>query len=463
LWCGGGQAPHASGLGAPVETILTWSSPTGADKFFGAAGTSIFDVTASGAVGAAVASGFTSARWQYTNLSNTGGYWTVAVNGQDAPQKYDGTTWTASAITGVTGPGINALSQICQFKQRLWFAQKGTLDLYFLPLMAVEGAATVFPAGAVFRRGGEIVGLGSVSNDSGTGPQNLLCIVTSNGEIAVYQGIDPTDASTWGLAGLYDTGRPIGRRCVARLSGDMFVVTEDGVVSIQATFRFDRASDMRATITSKIRPLFNDYASQFGNNFGWQPIPYPASQYFVVNVPTVQDSQAAQFVMNTTTGSWCRFIGLDAVCWGVANDRLWFGKGNGTVYQADVGFDDDGSSINFELMTAWNAHGAAREKLSTAVRPIMMTGGNVYYAIGVDADFEAHPPTGLIMGTPFPGTSVWTMTWPWIWGGNNVLDAWWRSAGRTGTWASIHMTGQIKGGGCEINAFELVGMGGGFY
>src|SRR5262245_9804693 len=63
----GGYAEHATGLGNKVETLLVWRGTTGVDEMFGAAGTSFFNVTASGAVGAAVLTGLTNAQWQWTN------------------------------------------------------------------------------------------------------------------------------------------------------------------------------------------------------------------------------------------------------------------------------------------------------------------------------------------------------------------------------------------------------------
>jgi hypothetical protein len=65
----------------------------------------IFDVTSAGAVGAAaVSTGLTNSRWEYTNVTTAGGNYLYAANGVDKPLLYNGSTWTA--IDAVSSPAI---------------------------------------------------------------------------------------------------------------------------------------------------------------------------------------------------------------------------------------------------------------------------------------------------------------------------------------------------------------------
>lgn len=457
----GGHTSHATGLGNKVESLLVWRGVAGVDKIFGAAGTSIFDVTAAAPVGTAALTGLTNARWQWTNLSNAGGHFMVACNGADSVRAFDGTTWTTPVITGVAS---NTLVNVFQFKQRLYFAQNNSLDLWYLPSLAIAGAASVFPLGAVFRFGGYITALGSFSNDAGEGPDDYFAIVTSNGEVAVYQGTDPDQATTIALVGLFTLGKPLGRRCLSRLNGDLTIVTVDGAVSMQAMLQFDRASDQKAQITGKIQPLYGSLESLYGANFGWQSIIHAPTSYYIVNVPTLADNtQAIQLVMNTFTGAWAAFDSWNAICWGVANDNLYFGAADGTVWQAAVGFSDNGNPINFELGTAWQNHARGGNTLYTAVRPNMLTGSGVSYAIGVDVDFKRTIPLGTVSSPPVGGSMRWPFTWSFTWGGLNALDSRWRTAGSIGVFASIHLKGRVLGAGCAINSFDLVAQRGGVY
>jgi hypothetical protein len=112
-----------------AQSLFSYSGGA-TNKLFAVVGTpalSIYDVTAGGAVGAAVVSGLTNAIWEYTNVATTGGNYLYAVNGVDKPRLYDGATWTAidaastPAITGVT---TTTLDNVTLFKNRLWFIDK---------------------------------------------------------------------------------------------------------------------------------------------------------------------------------------------------------------------------------------------------------------------------------------------------------------------------------------------------
>ncbi len=111
----------------------------------------------------------------------------------------------------------------------------------------------MFPLGAIFHRGGYVIGIGSFSNDAGEGPDDYLCFITNNGEVAVYQGTDPDSASTFALVGRFSVGMPIGRRCTVRVNGDLGIITQDGIVSMQAALRFSRESIQKAITITVLR------------------------------------------------------------------------------------------------------------------------------------------------------------------------------------------------------------------
>ena len=130
----GGYSKHATGLPGQVETIMTYNGAA-TSKMFAASGTGFYDVTSSGAVGSAVVSGLTNARWEYINITTPGGNFLYAVNGVDKPRLYDGSTWTAidgSSTPAITGVTTTALSNITLFKNRVWFVQKDTLKAWYL-------------------------------------------------------------------------------------------------------------------------------------------------------------------------------------------------------------------------------------------------------------------------------------------------------------------------------------------
>jgi hypothetical protein len=64
----GGYTKYSTGLPGQVQTIMSYSSGA-TDKLFGISGTAIYDCTAGGAVGAAVKTGLSNAKWEYTNVT----------------------------------------------------------------------------------------------------------------------------------------------------------------------------------------------------------------------------------------------------------------------------------------------------------------------------------------------------------------------------------------------------------
>ncbi len=452
----GGHALSSTGMTDPVRSLLTWNGLTGVDKLFAGAGTKIWDVNTGSA--SSVVTGLANVDFQWTNIKTPGGLFLVYVNGANPTGNYDGTTWTVPVITGATS---STFSNVCAFKERLWFSVKDSLDVYYLGLQSIAGAATVFPLGSVFHRGGFVIGLGSFSNDAGEGPDDYMCFVSSNGEVAVYAGTDPTSTNTWALVGRFDVGEPIGPRCTIRWNGDLGILTQGGIVSMKAALQFSRESIQKASITGKIQTLFSQLSGSYKTNFGWMMMTYPKARYLVVNVPQIANNTQIQLVMNTITGSWCQFADLDAGCWGVANDKLYFGGNAGDVFQADVGFEDLGADIDWMVQTSWQMLGGAFTKSFTLVRPTMLVGTGVQYGINVNTDFvHVHPPISLTSIAP-AGGMTWAWKWPGTWGGQDVLDNRWQTTGALGTWSCIHMHGVSNGGACQINAFELCGEKGG--
>ena len=114
-----GHASHATGMVSAVESLMSWSGPTSA-KLFAAAGTSIFNATSAGAVGAADLTGLTNARWQHTMFGTSAGNFLYIVNGADAPRYYDGSSWTTPALTGTTPANMIHMNA---FKSRLFFIE----------------------------------------------------------------------------------------------------------------------------------------------------------------------------------------------------------------------------------------------------------------------------------------------------------------------------------------------------
>jgi len=206
-----GYTEWATGISGQVESLFVYAGST-TNELFAAAGGSFYDVTATGAVGAAVVTGTSNSRWQYVNISTTGGNFMYVANGVNKPYLYNGTTWTAidavstPAITGVT---TTTLNNPITFKNRLWFIQDSTLVVWYLPTDSIGGAANKIDMSAVAQLGGYIVCHYTWSLDAGDGVDDYYVAVTSMGEIIIYQGTDPSSLTTFSLRGVWQLGHPV--------------------------------------------------------------------------------------------------------------------------------------------------------------------------------------------------------------------------------------------------------------
>ena len=166
--------------------------------------------------------------------------------------------------------------------------------------------------------------------DNAAGIDDYAAFISSEGEVAIYQGTDPSNASTWALKGTFRIGRPIGRRCAIKAGADVLILTTDGAFPLSKALLTDR-SQMQAAVTDKITNLITSDIAQYSSNFGWQPIIHPTGNKMIINVPSVEDSLSHQYVMNTITGAWCKFEGWNAFCWELSGDKLYFGGENGVL------------------------------------------------------------------------------------------------------------------------------------
>lgn len=391
-----GYQAHVVGTSDPVEAIIPWRGDPVGDRIFACAGSDIYDVTNAGPLAPAEYASATSARWRSTNFSNDAGAFAIAVNGVDTPIKYDGSSFSTTAITGTVGPIVldpKDLSHVMGHKRRLFFVEGGTLRVWFLDVLAIAGASQLLDLGPIFDKGGHLVSEGTWSLDGGQGMDDMAVFVTSEGQLAVYQGTDPADADNWSLVGVYSVGKPIGDNCLIKWGSDLAVITQDGVIPLSQALNKDRAQQKEIAITAKIATGFAEAWSNYGNVYGWQGTTYSGrGSLAIFNVPTVELSGAMQFVQSIQTGAWCKFTGINAICWETANDQIYFGGADG-VYQWDITVSDNGETIVADVKPAFSNFGSNTEKQFTMIRPLIKAPAIINPALEVLTDYREIVPT----------------------------------------------------------------------
>ena len=430
-----GYINHVTGLPSTVQSLLTYQSPS-ANKLFAASNNAIYDVTSSGSVGSAVVSSMTNSKWESVNFTTSGGSFLFIVNGADSARYYNGSSWTVPSINHITSSDI---INITVFKERLFFVMKDSLKFAYLAVNSVSGNSTVFDLGSIFNKGGYLVTAGTLTRDGGSGSDDYIAFITSEGEVAVYQGTDPSSASSWALVGVFKIARPIGKRCIVNVGPELIVITESGYVPLTQMYA-ENESNYSKAISDKISGSILTAVTNFKSTFGWEALIYPKGQFGLFNVPNGVSGEFVQFVVNLSTGAWGRFTGQDAYCWGLLNGDLYFG-GSTKVYKADNGLSDAGVQIQGNAKTAFVYYGGrGTSKRFTAIRPIVSSDANLPVSIGFDVDFNDGTSTYTPSSATTTGAEWDTATWDVAeWAGSISSQLVWRSVADIGWNAAIRI------------------------
>jgi hypothetical protein len=451
-----GSSNHATGLPSSVETLAAYNSGTQRELYAFSDG-DIYNVTTAGAVGAAVVTGLTNSRFQTVNFGTAGGEFLLCVNGQDKMQVYTGTTWYADGTTTtVTGFDTANAIHINNFKNRVYLVERQSMSVWYLPVASIGGAANELDFSGIFRLGGYVMAMGNWTIDNAAGVDDYAVFITSEGEVALYKGTDPSSAATWALVGTFRMGRPIGRRCLCKAGADVLVLTTDGAFPLSKALLTDR-SQLNLAATDKIQNLINVDAKELFNNFGWQPIIHPAGNKLIINVPKIELTESIQYVMNTTHGAWCVFKNWNAYCLEVSNDKLYYGTDN-LVIECDVGTSDNGSEIVATTQQAYSYFGSKGVmKIFKMARPIFISEGSIIPSIVMSVDYQTKRAT-YITSNANSGGAEWDLaewdTASWVEG--NTITAKWQSITGVGISAGLNLSTSTSGAGVEWVSTDVV-------
>lgn len=254
-----GNVRHATGLnsGAEVHTLvehLTANSST-APKLYAFAGNEMYEISAPGdATRVASLTGLSNAVWNGPRVNNASGANRILFNGVDNGIWIKNDFTIARITEDLTGTpaageiyGVDPKDLIggTVHQKRVWLVEKNSTRGWYLAPEALSGAATMFDFGTIFLRGGHLAILATWTVDSGTGLDDMLVAISSEGDIAVYTGIDPGSGTPgdWVLKGVFSAGRPLSQRAVVRKEGDLLIMTQFGLLSLSRAISSDSFSD----------------------------------------------------------------------------------------------------------------------------------------------------------------------------------------------------------------------------
>ena len=422
-----GYAAHASSLGSgECKTLVGFEYATSAKLVAGANG-KLYDVTAAGA-GSQIGTGFSEDRWQHEVYNGR----LFLVNGTDAPQDWNGTTLTSTSWSG-SGLTITNLVNVALVRNRLWFSENNSADVWYGGIGSVTGTLTKFQLSQI-ANGGKAMAIGSWSRDAGDGADDMTVFVMSTGEIIIYQG-DP--ATTFSKVGAYQGAPPIGRHCLFKVGGESLVITRLGLLPVSAAVGGVALDLARIDPWGKIAPGIASDAVLYGGNGGWMGRLHQGIVY--INVPQTTGVLSKQWVLNTRTGAWTVFKGWNASSLAIYSNDLYFGAMTGGLARKVTGSSDASTNITTVANGAFIVpESSYRTNLFTCIRPRFEAIGTVSGQIGVDVDYVV----GGLSGEPVeivanPSTTPWGSAWGSAWGQEQEVVPTWFSAEGSGRAVAI--------------------------
>lgn len=336
---------------------------------------------------------------------------------------------TVNGVASNASPGVTFgttdlttadMSFVWAYKNRIWFVQKESLTIWYMQNAdSIGGMAVAFPLAGVFPDGGSLLFGQTWSLEAGLSgglsEQNIF--VTSQGEVAIYQGSDPSEAATWSKVGVYRIGTPMGKHAFFRGGGDLAIATSVGLVPLSKAIGLDITSLNVATVSYKIADAWSDAVQARGLD-KWQAKLWPEQKMAVISPPDlIGSTQPVLFVSNTETGAWCRYTGWYALCMEVFDGQLFFGSPNGLIYTANVSGQDDGQAYTGTVIPLFDDMGSpGSAKVGKTARAVSRSNISIDPKITYKADYDVSPPTapnavGIssdnVWGVGIWGQSVW--------------------------------------------------------
>lgn len=420
----------------------------GTQKMFAATAGGIFEMTSPATPPATVTadvSGLNGGDWSYAQFTNTGGSYMIAANGSDAVRSYDGSSFSTPSITFSDSTTANQLNYVWPFKNQLFFLKNNSMDMYYLSSQAISGGASLFPIGGVVKRGGRLLTGFTWSVDSGDGMDDKCCFLTSEGEVAVYSGTDPSNANTFGIEQIYQVGKPLGKGAVLRNGGDALIATMDGLISLK---RVAAEGVQNASVSRAIEEEWRRAAA--AAPYGWKITAWPERNLAFVTFPENVVVNGLCFVFHTLTLRWAIIGNWRPTCFETLQGGLFFGAADGYVRQAEISGTDDGLTFAAVYLSQFRPVSTTGQRKSATLASMLLRGTSApNVRLFARADGDAALPTYSTVTTGNSTSSEWDVgLWDEaIWDGVSGFSNYRFRQGVRAAGSSLALGGIIVSGG----------------
>jgi hypothetical protein len=165
------------------------------------------------------------------------------------------------------------IDNLTMYKGYLYANEIGTLNIYYMNAQTADIDSTanwnedtfipqvtdMFNLNGVLQNGGEIFRMDTISNATNNSVTNYFVIISTNGEMLVYDGTSPADITNWKLVGNFRIPIPLNKFCFCKMEGDIVVATMNGIVSLRRIV-FGQQSKITEALEWRLSGLFDEYS-----------------------------------------------------------------------------------------------------------------------------------------------------------------------------------------------------------
>lgn len=354
------------------------------------------------------------------------------------------TTWAKVAMgagaSEISGVDPATFCFVMSWKNRLWFIQKDTGAAWYLAVGSLFGTATRFEFGNKFKYGGSLRALYNWTVDGGVGVDDYLVGISAGGDVIVYQGTDPSSATTIDQRGAYYIGPPpAGRRIAGSFGGELFLLSSYGLIPITKLLSGQTVTETEVLVTARITPLVNEQMIAAREDIGWEVRFVPSQTLLMVSVPKQTGYPYIQFVQSLDTKGWSLYRDFPYETGDTWEGDFYFGdtdnrvlRHTGDLDDVSLGDPNSGNEINWSLLTSFQDFGfTGGNKVVQFIRPTFIGGATPGYSVKAVYDYNLLENTEDIIPAPSFFGGVWDIAlWDVaVWGGQftvtNLLNGAW--------------------------------------
>jgi hypothetical protein len=377
----------------------------------------------------------TSGYGQWTNYTTIGGHFGLYTDESNGYYVYTeaGSSWAKVAMGGgateVSGVDPAVFVSVVIYKERAWFVEKSSARAWYLPTGSIFGAATAFNFGNKFKHGGTLVALFNWTVDGGEGTNDYLVAISSSGDVVLYQGSDPSVATSFLQKGQWYIGPPpIGRRIAGSFGGELYLLSTYGIVPLTRLISGALIQQDDVYLSRKITPLINDQMVVTRETLGWEIKLISTENILLTAVPLTAGFDPIQFVQALNTKGWAVYRDIPYFTADTWEGEFYIGTTDGRVV-LHTGTQDavdisgaNGVAIEWSALSVFQEYGEiGRYKISQFIRPVFLAAQAPSYAVEARYDYNLSEVLPVPSSPVFSG-SVWDSgIWDSaLWGGDVI-------------------------------------------